>query len=347
MDQDKIKETASVLAEKAATAILQSKDDPGSVQRILVDLKREVIEAAAALAGADFYRNITEPEVLVWEISKNEPDFTISSNATARLSIISLAAAVFLGWLAGGLISGILGFFSLGGDILRALTIFAFIWLEDYLASTPDARHKFLKYAGWLSLAGLAARLGAGLARFGSGLRGLIFGGVKPGFFKGVWLIIGAFFIFIFFSKRKAQPDLSAVKSLLLTQIEQRLSLFYLVFEKLSALGQSLRSLQQTETQNEAYCPRKECVLAQALYAIMPTLSPEQQKFAQDRLRIAGYAPESGEAFGKTIFWNQQEHGKLYRTLGFVKDGDKCIVLKQPVIKDKEIIKGLVQTLNA
>lgn len=347
MDQKNINDAAQRLADNAVGEILKAASDPGKIGRILRELKRQIAGEAAILAGEDYHKFVYEPDVLLWDLAKAAPDFNINAFSQSRLSWISLAAAVTLGWVLGGVLSTLLGFLGLGGEIIRAASIFALVWVEDYLASSPQARHRFLKYAGWLTLAGFAARLGSGLFRLGGGLKSLVFGAARPGFFKSIWLIIGAAIVFVFFSKRSSGVDPVLIKSELKQQVEERLTFMLLILEKISQLSKTVAECQKNADSEDAYCPRNECVLANGMMAIMDNLPPEQRQYVRDRLILAGYKPDEGNSFGRELIWNKEEHSPLYDTLGFVKDGDRCLVLKRPIIKEGNVRRGLVQALSA
>lgn len=331
----RIDEISRTLSLSAASEIAAK---PENSRAILEDLKlsiaRKALEITPLAKGdeSDF----------TWDLAGMLPDFDTGVFYINRSSAIAIAAAVFLGWLFGGIISGLLNLISMGGDILRAALIFCAVWLEEYLTANPSARNRILKACGWLSLAGFAARVGSGFFRIASGFRQAIFGSVRPGLFRGAWLILGAGLILVFFSRKKGSLDIATLKKHLLEQTTQRLNL---ACSFIAAIN--FRSECKNERPRERrYCPRDDCVLAQGVTEILDGLEAGPKAFLGERLVQAGYNLPEKSGRGEAIVWDDENMPALYDSIGFVHPGDSCMVLKRPLVKDGKTVKGLVQCVE-
>lgn len=331
---------ASDLACGATKTIESSSEDSALTQMALQDLKMEIVRRGAELADATTDANIVDLPCLQWELAHNMPDFELDEACSSRLSAWSLGSAVLLGWVIGGILSAFLGLLSLGGDILRAGAIFGAVWLEEYLATNSGARNRLLKICGWMALAGFASRLGAGVFRSVAGWRTAIFGSTRPGLLKGIWLCVGVAVIFVFFAHRQGKPDRSRLKNALTQQILQRLQGARQIFMRLKACADELARI--SATAKDGLCPRNDCALAAGVLGILDSLDTNTRLFLTDKLSAMGY-----ESYGKeAIFiWDGKTHGPLYETLGIIHDGDKCLVLKKPVVREGNITKGLAQSM--
>lgn len=341
--ENEIEENAKKLAEEAASGILTNSGISSDIDAKLSDLKFSIAQKAVNIFNSS-NSNTSAASIsddFLWDLAFYLPDFNVCF--LHRLSAFAIASAVFFGWIAGGIFSGFLNLLDLGGDILRAACIFGAVWIEEYISTVPKARKRLLKTMGWLSLAGFAARVGTGIFRFASGgFLSSVFGAARPGFFKGIWLAFGAVFIFAFFSRKSIMPDAMHIKEQLEKQIIARLRFLIFVLQKLKIMEDKLK---KCRLQQETDAGLKENMLVSGILNIFDSLTREQQAFLANRLELAGYSGVSANE--NRLIWDEDEHIKLYTPVGFIKNGDICIILKRPVIKDDKIIKGYVQKTEA
>lgn len=328
----------------AESACGQIEARPDGAAGILQDLKGAIVREAVELAGLDADADIGDLPALEWEFARNMPDFELGGAYAKSLSGWSLACAVLLGWLIGGVVSGLLGLLNLGGDILRAAAIFGAVWLEQYLAVSDVARNRLLKACGWLALGGVAARLAAGAIRFGAAWRTAFLGASRPGLLKGAWLGLGLVFIFVFLARKKGAPDRQTLKLALQKQIRERLQNALQALLLIKSCADELGACKKNAAAGNAMggCPQKSCALAEGVLAVLDSLESGTRQFLGEKLAAMGYAPYNGANDGVFV-WDAATHGDLYDVLGFVKDGDMCLELKKPIVREGVTRKGLAQ----
>lgn len=343
LDKESLKKFAEELSVEYAQKIGKHSDDAAYAASALQDLKLQVIRRAADLAGFD--ASSSSGMDLLWNAAHNMPDFSPDIFSSRRMSAISLGCAVLLGWLLGGVCSGLLGLVNMGGDILRPLAIFMAVWLQDYFAVNASARKYFLKIFGWTALAGIAARVCAGILRFGAGLRAIFpLGAARPGIFRAFWLALGLCVIFVLFSGKRGKADKELCQKALAAEIESRLVLLCLFFEEIADRENHLQALLADAGDASAVCRIKDCELAHAVMELMDFLTESQKSFLLRKLQKLGFKPVPVE--NNKFVWNGERDGKLYETVGLVKDGDVCLVLVRPAEYDGIVKKGLVQRLD-
>lgn len=328
---------ASAQAESVVAAIRQAPDDIGKRQAMLDDIKILICRHAAQSADS------APGETLLWGIAQQMPSFSTAALYHPRASLLSLTSAVLLGWFIGGLLSTLLGFLSLGGEILRPAAIIAVLWLEDYLAANAKARRILLTVLGLGALGRFAAAITAGISRLASlgSLRQLIFGaGRSPNIFKAGWLWFGAIFLYIFFAKRTAAPDLGAFKASLEEQIIAKYELMLLLFQELGRRDAQL-TRQMSGTQNAAAGVSAESPLAEAAISLLDTLGPEQRKFLASALSLSGIDIKDQDK--EYLYWDSARDSGRYQPIGLVRDGDKCLILERPRESGGKLIRGRVQ----
>lgn len=326
--------------------------DVAAHRRALYDLKLALVEKCAAILtenspeGEDSPTGEDERE-FAWHLARALPDFDTEAFYQKRSSLQAIGAAVFLGWLLGGILSSLLDFIGLGGDIIRALAIFAAIWLEEYLCASPRARRILLTILGMGALARFASLLVAGMARFTSigGLKRLIFGtGVRPNIFKSAWLLFGAFFLYVFLAKKVTAFDQTAFKNNIREQIAQRMRLVCFILADFRRLALATRRTAK-DVEDDArsrLCSDKNCALARGVMEILDTLPPDPAAFLSQRLADAGFQREQPED-GDYLIWNENRDRRLYEPVGLVRDGDRCLVLKKAFANGDDVVKGRVQ----
>ncbi|MEG6503126.1 adenosine deaminase, partial [Desulfovibrio sp. 1214_IL3152] len=137
------------LADETLEKIASFPGDYAQHRQLLSDLKEDLVaRCAAKSADADI------PEELRWSLARDMPDFSTDALYVKRYSLLSMAGIVFLGFFAGGLLSGLLGLIDMGGGILRVATVLGMLYGAEYLAGNPKARTRML---GFLGLGTLAA----------------------------------------------------------------------------------------------------------------------------------------------------------------------------------------------
>lgn len=330
---------AAAQARDVMAAFKAAPDDIAAHKQRLLDLKYSICRRAAEAQDAD------PDSPLVWNLADNLPDFAVDTLYQTRASFLSLAVAVFLGWLAGGLLATLLGFLGLGGEIWRPLAIFGALWLEQYLGCNPRARRILLAVLGLGALGRFAAALASGMVRFSGvgGIRQLVFGaGTKPGIFRAAWLWFGAFFLYVFFAKKITGLDLDGFEENLERQIGQRYELADMVLEDVNAARAALATA--TNGGNSGvYCPRSDCVLAQAAVSLLDSLDSDKRRYLTSSLARAGHAVKDADQ--DRLIWDQDAYGDLYEPVGLVRDGDPCLILSRPYEDAGKPVKGRVQRL--
>lgn len=338
-DLDRQIETAAQKeADQVAAAFAKQPHDYAAQKEYLYDLRLATSRMAAELSGSNV------PAELVWQISRDLPAYDATSLYQSRASIIALASAVALGWIMGGLLSAVFGLIGLGGEIIRPALIVVFLWLEEFFGANPRARKAMLAVLGLGALGRFAAALASGLARiasFGS-IRQLIFGaGLKRGFFKSIWLWLGAIFLLVFFSRRSTGTDLGAFRESLALQIGQRLRLLILFFRELAEYSSRLAHLEESGGHDSPLCPKKDCALASAVLSLLDQLTADQAAWLSAALERTGYKIHHPPS--DYLIWDSAKNAAEYDTVGMVRDGDRCLILRPAWSVNGAISKGLVQ----
>lgn len=317
--------------------ITKKPHDLAEHKRLLHDLKLSLCQEAAACA------NQLPDGALVWALAEEMPNFALQNLYRTRASLLSLGAAVFLGWLLGGFLATLLGFIGLGGEILRPAAILAALWVEEYLSVNPKARRVMLTVLGLGALGRFASALALGLVRFGTGGIGrLIFGsGARPNIFKAGWLWFGAIFLYVFFAKKITGLDVEAFRQDLQEQILERLRLASFFFAEAASLAQALRSQKQEERR---LCTAQ-CAVAKTALSLLDSLDENKRKYLADSLRQAGFTVQDKD--GGYLIWDDAIHPDQYNPLGLVKQGDKCLILARPYKAHDTFHKGTVQRVDS
>lgn len=339
-EKGELKDIADSLAANVFTALQTSRDDPAGCKVILNDLKMQLSKKAASLSGLD--PALPDNLDLIWKVSHALPPFTLKYDQGRRMSALSLAMAISFGWIAGGLVSGFLNFFYLGGEILRPVAIFLFVWLADYLSVNDSSRKRFLKIFGWSALAGIASRIAAGIFRFGSGWRAFLPGVAKPGFFRSLWLMLGLAVIFIFFSGKRTSQTIFLDKDALASEIQGRLNILCLLFEEINKANSRVALELQAGKDNRAAL-EAQTDLNKVIVDILDSLPPPQREFLGQKLELAGI--RDLEVHNEFV-WRESTDRQLYDGLGMVSDGDRVAVIRKPVEQRGRIEKGLVQRID-
>lgn len=345
---DKVNSIAQEFAMQTSDQILKNIDNNASISHILSDLKEKVLKQAVELANftSASLSDLEDSNEFLWDLNRNLPDFTSAFLYSSKMSMISIAAAVFLGWLAGGFLAAFLDLFHLGGGIIQAGAIFTAIYLEEQISSNPQIRNKILKYLGWGSLTAFAARVAAGMFRFAGnlfsgGLFRSIFGSLRPNIFKGAWLLIGVFFIFVFFSKKRAAPNINLFREELKKEIISRLNFLCLVLNLTGRLCNEIDKLKAKENSGKNLL--EESSIITGIIDILDSLPDPQKSYLEDKLRQSGFVLENSG--NRHFIWNEKSP-KLYNPIGFISHGDECIILKKPIIFKDKIIKGMAQKFS-
>lgn len=345
--QEKIDKLASQLAAETTDIFKKFPDNFTLHQQSLIDLKQKVTDAAAALEEDKGLGNLADRGELLWSLALHLPDFDTDSLYQKRASLASIAMAILLGWLLGGIIATFLGFIGLGGEILRPLTIFGFIWLGEWFSTNPNSRRLLLTALGLGGLVRFTSLVVGGVFRFTtlSGLRQAIFGAARPNIFKSVWLMGGALFILLLLSKKIAGMDLPAFRQSLQLQIEQRLNFLYYTLKELDSRDENLKklSLDREDKNFSRKCPRDSCSLATAVLDVLGSLDPDNKAYLKSELENVGFSPRIDDNGAEYFIWNSEVHSPLYETIGIVRNGDRCRVLKAPYTVDGKIVRGHAQ----
>lgn len=342
-DTTKTDSIAEALASSICSVIAKEPRNLASHGRALQDLKLAIVkDAFDRTAGTD--ENFERSD-LIWEIAGRLPDFDTSALYQTRFSLVSLAASVLVGWLLGGLLSGILNMFGLGGDNLRAVAIFGAVWAAEYMAANPRARRLTLTVLGLGGLARFGSMLASGMLRLTSfsALKNAIFGSaIRPNIFKSVWLIMGALFLTVFLSKKIGALDIPAFKSSLTSQVEQDIKLVNFILQEIGRREEALAECEQKLSSEEVLANAKRGKeLAQAVSSLLDSMDIDKRRYIAEKLANAGFEIQSPEE--DYLTWNTEKYSPLYDTIGLVTDGDRCRILKRASSIDGKIIKGHVQ----
>lgn len=373
---------ADRLADGTADAIAAAPSDYAAHGRLLHDLKLAVVEAAddggvaaasppggdgaagegahagvppvsdggeevspAADAGADAVH-----ADMVWDLARALPDFSTGALYQKRSSLAAMAGMAVFGWFLGGLASTVLGWFGLGGDILRAFGVWAMFWLSEYLSANPRVRHGLLAALGLGALGRFAVSAMSGMLRITSwgSLRQAIFGaGRLPNIFKAGWLLFGAFFVLVFLSKKITALDMTAFRHSLREQVKERLELAAFVLGEVERRDAALAELRDRLDEAAAGDdPRRNGdALARDLLGMLDGLDADARRFLLQRLSAAGYAPERAEE--DWLVWEPETHAALYDTVGLARPGERCRILRRAMHTPRGVVRGLVQRAPA
>ena len=350
------------MADEAADAIARAPKDYAAHGRLLQDLKLAVVELAArgeapepdpesvlnAAPGESDATPAAAPthDDLVWDLARALPDFSTEALYQKRSSLAAMAGMAVFGWFLGGLASTVLGWLGLGGDILRAFGVWAMFWLSEYLSANPRARHGLLAILGMGALGRFAMAAMSGMLRLTSwgSLRQAIFGaGRLPNIFKVGWLLFGAFFVLVFLSKKITALDMTAFRHSLREQARGSLRLARFVLGEVESRDAALADLRdRLDEATGGEGPRRTGdALARDMLGMLDGLDEDARRFLLQRLAAAGYAPESaGEDW---LVWEPGRHAELYDTVGLVREGDRCRILRRAMRTPDGIVRGLVQ----
>lgn len=337
---------ARKMADNLADEIADNPRDYALCAQSLEDLKLRTAREAAEIHYADKFDVPRPDEAFIWNLAQDMPPFKAEALYQKRTSLISIGAAVFLGWLAGGLLATLLGFLGMGGEILRPLAIFGIIWLGEYLGANPRARNILLTALGLGGLARFAASAAAGFVRFATfgNLRQAIFGSAAmPNIFKSAWLFMGAFFVFIFLAKKITGLDIAAFRQDMAVQIKQRIKLAEFIFSEIDQRNAALEACRAAgaEASENSLSIQKNRDLAIALISVLDSLNPATRHFLREKLAAAGYEARDPET--DFPIWNSKEHEGLYDTIGLINDGDHFRVLKKAYKDGGRMVKGHAQ----
>ncbi len=364
---------ADRLADETADASAAAPGDYAAHGRLLHDLKLAVVELAAAASPREGDGDSMEgtapaglpvsgdpaamppaPDVaggaahadMVWDLARALPDFSTEALYQKRSSLAAMAGMALFGWFLGGLASTVLGWFGLGGDILRAFGVWAMFWLSEYLSANPKARHGLLAVLGLGALGRFAVSAMSGMLRIGSwgSLRQAIFGaGRLPNIFKAGWLLFGAFFVLVFLSKKVTALDMTAFRHSLREQVEGRLALASFVLGEVERRDAALAELRdRLDEVAEGDDPRRNGdALARDLLGMLDGLDADARRFLLQRLSAAGYAPERADE--DWLVWEPETHAALYDAVGLVRPGERCRILRRAMHTPRGVVRGLVQ----
>lgn len=349
--RENIEDFCSTLAAGITESIAKAPDDFNLHKQILHDLNDRLISTAAEMVERENAAVLTERSELLWSLATNLPEFDTETLYQKRSSLLSIAASVFLGWIVGGVLATVLGIFGLGGDIIRPFTILGAIWLSEYLGGNPRARRMILTIFGLGGLTRFASLVVGGMFRFTgmASLRTAIFGSARAGLAKSLWLFGGAFFVLVFLSKKVSGLDVAAFRQSLRAQCVQKLKLLCFVLTQLLEKDKTLRELYEKEKPDDAKgkCSRDKCQLAGAIMEILNSLDKDKRAYLKSSLEAVGFHPHTENDSDDYLVWDTEEHAPLYDTIGIVRDGDHCRILKTPYVADGQTIKGHVQKINA
>lgn len=344
--QEKMDKLAGQLSADVIDSFKKFPDNFTLHQQTLIDLKQKVTDSAVELEEGSSLGNLANRAELLWAMALHLPDFDTDSLYQKRSSLASIAIAILIGWFLGGFIATLLGLIGLGGEILRPLAIFACIWLGEWISTNPNARRILLTALGMGGLVRFTSMVVGGVFRFTSfsALRQAIFGAARPNIFKSFWLLGGALFILLLLSKKISGMDLPAFRQSLQSQIEQRLNFLYFTLKELDSRDESLKKLADANSENEKdSCSRSNCPLASAVMDILGSLDADSRKYLKSSLEAIGYAPPPDSDNAEYFIWNSEIHSPLYDTIGIVRNGDRCRILKAPYTVDGKIVRGHAQ----
>lgn len=338
------------LADGAVDNIASFPKDYAQHRELLYDLKTDIVKVCAQQYAAQDALD----EELGWRLAHDMPDFSTAALYARRYSLLSMAGIVFFGFLAGGLLSTLLGWIGMGGEIIRVATVLGALYGAEYLSANARARTRLLAFLGLGSLAAFAAGLVAGVLRLTSwaDLKRAVFGESSgPGPLKRLYLLLGAAFIFVFLSKKATALDIPAFKASLREQAGERARWLTAFFEAWGRLRMELSALEGSGASDpaSAICPKSDCPLALSLIDMLDHLDADARRFLAGQLALVGYAPggevPGGDALGGEghIVWDDAVHADLYDTVGMVRNGDTCRILRRYASTGGAIIKGYVQ----
>ena len=337
---------AQEMTDKLVAEIEKQPENHAAHLQLLEDSRHLVIREAAKMAHFHQADGNGDQEFL-WNMAVRLPQFNISALYRKRASLLALAAAIVAGWFLGGLIASILDLLGLGGEILRPLAIFLVIWLEEYISLNPRARKIVLSILGFGGLARFASMAMGGLFRFtGFGsLRQAVFGVARPNIFKFLWLMAGAIFIIVFFSRKVTGLDIPAFKQDLLVQLEQRLSFALYVLAEMKRQEDQLERLRmEIENGGQQREHGKAHKLARAISSVLPAMDINTRKFLRSALAENGFELQGNN---EDIFvWHDNLHSQLYTSIGLIADGERARILQEPYIADGKIVKGHAQKIQ-
>ena len=69
-------------------------------------------------------------------------------------------------------------------------------------------------------------------------------------------------------------------------------------------------------------------------------MDAEARRFLSEQLVFMGYNPGEGDSH---IVWDDAQHAELYDTVGLVRNGDRCRVLRRYSRSGDTVVKGHVQ----
>lgn len=309
-------------------------------RQLLSDLKEELVDLCAAkAASADI------PEDLRWSLARDMPDFSTDALYVKRYSLPSMAGIVFLGFFIGGLLSKLLGLIDMGGEIIRVGTVLGMLYGAEFLAGNPRARSRLLLFLGLGALTTFAASMVAGVLRLASwaDFKSAVFGSSgAPGLLKRLYLLLGAAFLFVLLAKKTTALDMAAFRISLEQQAQARarnLMTFFTAWDQLRTELDSLREQGQADTQT-GKCPRSDCPLALGVIHLLDGMNAEARRFLSEQLAFMGYNPGEGHSH---IVWDDALHAELYDTVGLVRNGDRCRVLRRYSRSGDTVAKGHVQ----
>lgn len=328
------------LADGTLEKIASFPGDYAQHRQLLADLKEDLVaQCASRSACADI------SEELRWSLARDMPDFSTDALYVKRYSLLSMAGIVFLGFFAGGLLSGLLGLIDMGGGILRVGAVLGMLYGAEYLSGNPKARTRLLTFLGLGTLTTFAASLAAGILRLASwaDFKSAVFGASSgPGLLKRLYLLLGAAFLFVLLAKKTTSLDVEAFRPSLRRQAQDRaryLATFFSVWDKLhaeiDALGESGH-----QPRHAGKCPRNDCPLALGVAHLLDGMDEQSRHFLSEQLVFMGYAPGEDASH---IIWDEKTHGGLYDTVGLVANGDRCRILRRYTHAGDSIVRGHVQ----
>ena len=309
-------------------------------RQLLSDLKEELVDLCAVKsASADI------PEDLRWSLARDMPDFSTDALYVKRYSLPSMAGIVFLGFFIGGLLSKLQGLIDMGGEIVRVATVLGMLYGAEFLAGNPRARSRLLLILGLGALTTFAASMVAGVLRLASwaDFKSAVFGSSgAPGLLKRLYLLLGASFLFVLLAKKTTALDMTAFRISLEQQAQARarnLMTFFTAWDQLRAELDSLREQGQADA-HTGRCPRNDCPLALGVIHLLDGMNGEARRFLTEQLVFMDYDPGEGD---RHIVWDDALHAELYDTVGLVRTGDRCRVLRRYFRSGDTIAKGHVQ----
>ncbi|MGE9986361.1 adenosine deaminase [Desulfovibrio sp. SGI.169] len=339
--------SAARLADAAVEQIAAFPEDYAQHQRILYDLKTALADLGAAERAGAGTRGVALSDELRWRLAGDMPDFSTEALYRKRSSLASLGGIVFLGYLLGGLLSTLLGWLGMGGDIIRVAAVCAMFYASECLSANPGARLRLLAFLGLGTLAGLAAGLMSGMLRLTSwaGVKRAVFGGgdSAPGLLKRCCLLLGAAFLFVFLSKKVTALDVTAFRHSLQKQAAARMRCLLAFFDELDRREAELTELKGRlhSDPNSVKCPKNDCLLARDVIGMLDGFDADARAFLVEKLAAVGYETDGGE--GDFLIWNGAEHEKLYETVGLVRDGERCRILRRHYQAGGRIVRGYAQ----